>query len=59
MFFGLMVMQALKKFEYSRGGAEKKRILKERFAKVDMLMKSSSIEPWNLVKGVLLRLGEL
>ncbi len=58
MFFGLMVTQALKKFEYSRGGAREKRILKE-LAKVDMLMKSSSIEPWNLVKGVLLRLGEL
>lgn len=58
MFFGLMVTQALKKFEYSHGGAREKRILKE-LAKTDMLMKSSSVEPWNLVKGVLLRLSEI
>jgi len=54
MFFGLMVTQALKKYEFSRAGAREQRLVKE-LAKLDMQMKSSSIEAWTLVKSFLLR----
>jgi len=53
MFFGLMVTQALKKFE-QRGGAREKRLLKE-LAKLDMEMKTTGLEPWMLIKAFLLR----
>lgn len=56
MFFGLMVTQALKKYEFSRAGAKEQRLVKE-LAKLDMQMKSSSIEAWTLVKSFLLRIG--
>ncbi len=59
MFFGLMVTQAIKKFE-QRAGEKEKRILKM-LAELDMQMKgegaSSEVEPWTLVKGFLLRVG--
>lgn len=58
MFFGLMVTQALKKYEMSRGGRREQRLVKM-LAELDMQMKSSSIEPWTLVKGFLLRVGEI
>ncbi len=57
MFFGLMVTQALKKFE-ARQGERERRILKE-LAKLDMQMKGESvvnIEAWTLIKAFLLRL---
>lgn len=57
MFFGLMVTQALKKFE-ERQGAREKKVLKE-LAKLDMQMKTSTIEPWTLVKAFLARASEL
>lgn len=57
MFFGLMVTQALKKFE-ERGGVREKRFLKE-LAKLDMQMKTTALDPWMLVKAFLLRVGEL
>lgn len=56
MFFGLMVTQMLKKFESSRSGGKERRIIKE-MAKVDIEMKSSSIEPWMLIKGLLLQIS--
>lgn len=58
MFMGLMVTQALKKFEASRGGVKEKRVLKL-LAELDMQMKSSSVEPWMLVKATLVRLSEM
>ncbi len=55
MFFGLMVTQALKKFEATRGGAREQMLIKM-LAELDVQMKSSSnIEPWVLVKSFLLR----
>lgn len=57
MFFGLMVSQALKKFEW-RGGAKERRALKE-LSKLDMQMKSTAMEPWILIKSFLLRLATL
>ncbi len=55
MFFGLMVTQGLKKFE-ERQGAREKKVLKE-LAKLDMQMKTTSMEPWMLVKAFLLRVA--
>lgn len=57
MFMGLMVTQALKKFEASRGGSRERRILKL-LAELDLQMKSSSIEPWTLVKATLVRFAQ-
>lgn len=57
MFFGLMVTQALKRFEVRPGRVERK-ILQE-LAKLDMQMKTAAMEPWLLVKGFLLRVGNL
>lgn len=53
MFFGLLVSQAVKKFEW-RQGTKEKRILKE-LSKVDMQMKTTAVEPWFLIKSFLLR----
>lgn len=58
MFFGLLVTQMLKKYEASGAAARERRILKE-LATLDIQMKSSSIEPWNLVKSFLLRVKEM
>lgn len=52
MFFGLMVTQALKKFEQS-GGKRGRKLLKK-LAELDMRMKSANVEPWVLVKAFLL-----
>lgn len=57
MFFGLLVTQALKKFE-QRGGVREKRLLKE-LAKLDMEMKTTGLEPWMLIKAFLLRAKSL
>ncbi len=57
MFFGLMVTQALKKFE-ERQGVREKRILKE-LAVLDTQMKTTAIEPWMLVKAFLARVQEM
>lgn len=57
MFFGLMVTQALKKYEASRGGTREQKLIKM-LAELDIQMKTSSIEPWALVKSFLLRVGK-
>lgn len=57
MFLGLLVTQALKKFEL-RNGAKERRILKM-LAELDIQMKTTVMEPWMLVKGFLLRVGEV
>jgi hypothetical protein len=55
MFVGLMVTQAIKKFEY-RQGSKEKRVLKE-LSKLDIRMKSTSMQPWSLVKSFLLQVS--
>lgn len=57
LFFGLMVTQALKKFQ-NVGGARERKILKE-LAKLDMQMKTSTMEAWLLVKSFLVRVGKI
>ena len=56
MFVGLMVSQALKKYEW-RAGAKEKRALKE-LSKLDMQMKTTSVQPWLLVQAFLLRASQ-
>ncbi len=58
MFFGLLVTQALKKFE-ATGGARKERKMVKALAELDMQMKSSTLEPWELIKSFLVRVGKL
>ena len=53
MFFGLMVTQALKKFEM-RAGSRERKLLKE-LSKLDLQMKTTPVEPWTLVKSFLMR----
>lgn len=54
MFFGLLVSQAIKKFEWRQGTKERK-VLKE-LSKIDIQMKTTTVEPWSLIKSFLLRL---
>ncbi len=58
MFFGLLVTQALKRYENSGARGKEKRILKE-LAKLDMQMKTTGVEPWVLVKSFLLRVKDV
>lgn len=53
MFFGLLVSQAIKKYEW-RQGRKEICALKE-LSRVDMQMKTTAVEPWLLIKGFLLR----
>lgn len=53
MFFGLLISQAIKKFEW-RQGAKERRVLLE-LSKVDMQMKTTAYDPWFLIKSFLLR----
>lgn len=58
MFLGLMVTQALKKFEAKQGSKER-RVVKM-LAELDMQMKGEAnvyLEPWTLVKMFLLEVG--
>ena len=55
MFAGLLVSQAIKDFSANPNGKKERAILKE-LAKVDLEMKSSSIEPWLLIESFLMRL---
>lgn len=57
MFVGLLASQAIKKFEF-RQGRKEKRVLKE-LSNLDIQMKSTSIEPWTLIKLSLLKLSSL
>ena len=58
MFFGLMVSQALKRLEQRPNGRKEKRVLLE-LSKADVLMKTTSLEPWLIVKGLLRRFSTL
>lgn len=57
MFFGLIASQALKDYAAHQGITEKK-ALKE-LSKLDLSLKSTSIEPWLLIEALLLRLSSL
>ena len=58
MFFGLLVSQAVKDFQF-RQGTKEKRVLLE-LSKLDMQMKSeSSIQPFSLLKSFLLQVSLL
>lgn len=57
MFFGLIVTQALKKYEM-RQGIKEKRVLKE-LSKTDILMKTSGIEAWTAIKMLAVKLSSL
>ncbi len=57
MFCGLMISQALKDYK-AHPGVKEKRALKE-LSKLDLDMKSTSLQPWLLVQSFLLRLASL
>ncbi len=58
MFFGLLVTQALKKYEATKGGVKERRLVKE-LARTDMQMKSAVMEPWDLIKVLLLKASSI
>ena len=55
MFCGLLISQALKDFNQKQGTKEK-RVLRE-LSKLDLDLKSTSLQPWLLVQSFLLRLS--
>lgn len=57
MFFGLLVTQALRRFE-QRPRSKERAVLKA-LAKTDLALKTTSLEPWLLVKSFLLQLSTL
>lgn len=57
MFFGLLVSQAVKDFMYQQGTREK-RVLEE-LSRLDMLMKTTTMEPWLIIESFLVRLSSL
>ncbi len=57
MFFGLLASQGIKKLEY-RAGTREKQLLKA-LAGLDMQMKTTSVEPWLLLKSFLLSVSQL
>lgn len=57
MFCGLLISQALKDFNQKQGTKEK-RVLRE-LSKLDLDLKSTSLQPWLLVQSFLLRLSSL
>lgn len=57
MFLGLLSSQAIKDYQ-SHPGAKEKRTLKE-LSKLDLQIKSTSFQPWALIRSFLLRLSSL
>lgn len=59
MFLGLLVTQALKRLELAekRGNSARERRILQELSRLDINMKSSTIEPWTLVKMFLLEVG--
>lgn len=57
MFCGLLISQALKDYRQKQGTKEK-RVLKE-LSKLDLDLKSTSLQPWLLVQSFLLRVSLL
>ncbi len=58
MFFGLMVSQAVSRFERNPNGAKEKRVLKE-LSNIDMKMRTTSSQPWLLIQSFLLQVSSL
>lgn len=56
MLVGLLVSDAIKNFERTNGGRRERLVLKK-MAELDRHMKTTSIDPWILVKGFLLEVG--
>ena len=56
-FFGLLASQAIKRYDY-RNGDRERRILKE-LAKIDIQLKSTTLEPWILIKSFLIRMPKI
>lgn len=56
MLVGLLVSDAVKNFERTNGGRRERLVLKK-MAELDRHMKTTSIDPWILVKGFLLEVG--
>ena len=57
MFFGLLASQAIKDYA-ARQGSKEKRALKE-LSKIDILMKTTSSQPWLLIESFLLQVSSL
>lgn len=57
MFFGLLVSQAIKDYAKNQGTKEK-RVLRE-LSKLDILMKTTSSQPWLLIESFLLQVSSL
>ena len=57
MLVGLFASQAIKDFGM-RQGSKEKRVLQE-LSRIDMLMKTTSTQPWLLLKSFLLRVSQL
>lgn len=55
---GLLVSDAIKNLQSSGGRGRERKVLKE-LADLDRRMKTTSIEPWILVKGFLLEVGNI
>lgn len=53
MFVGLLVSKLSDKYERTKGKREKQALLE--LSELDMLMKTSKIDPWALVKGFIMR----
>lgn len=58
MLVGLLVSDAIKNFERTNGGRRERLVLKK-MAELDRHMKTTSIDPWILVKGFLLEVGRI
>lgn len=58
MFFGLLATQAISRFEKNPNGQKEKRVLKE-LSDIDIKMRSTSSQPWLLLKSFLLRVSSL
>ena len=53
MFMGLLVRKLSERYEYRMGAKDKKAL--EELAELDMLTKTSTIEPWTLIEQFLIR----
>lgn len=58
LLVGLLVSDAIKNLQNSGGRGRERKVLKE-LADLDRRMKTTSIEPWILVKGFLLEVGNI
>ena len=54
MFMGLMVTQAVKKLQYNNPRAA---LALKALSAADLDMKSTSLEPWTIIKMALLKIG--